>query len=280
VHGRIGTLDIYAVAFMIWAAALYLRGRSLGAGALIGVGSCVKLVAPYALVVLAAYEGVHYALNRQQGAARLRRIGLATAVAAAVFIGLLALLDAIATPYDAVEHARITGGPFAHISHMLSFAAGQVSRHGPAGIASYPWEWWGDYKPITYLNIVPDRPAPGLEHVHPASHFLGVVSPPILLLALPALGLAARSVRRTARDLDVLALAWCAGTWLPFELLSAIWQRTSYLYYMVIVMPGVYIAVAQLLSRPEVLRRRRVLALWAATVLAAAVVMYPFTPLP
>ena len=32
VHGRIGTLDISAVAAMIWAAALYLRGRRVLAG--------------------------------------------------------------------------------------------------------------------------------------------------------------------------------------------------------------------------------------------------------
>ena len=32
VHSRIGTLDIYATAAMIWGAALYLRGRPLWRG--------------------------------------------------------------------------------------------------------------------------------------------------------------------------------------------------------------------------------------------------------
>jgi 4-amino-4-deoxy-L-arabinose transferase-like glycosyltransferase len=53
VHGRIGTLDIYVLAAMLWGVALYLRGRPLWAGVVLGVGSCVKLVAPYALVVVA-----------------------------------------------------------------------------------------------------------------------------------------------------------------------------------------------------------------------------------
>ena len=31
---------------------------------------------------------------------------------------------------------------------MISYAAGQASPRGPHGIASYPWQWLGDYKPI------------------------------------------------------------------------------------------------------------------------------------
>ena len=50
VHSRIATLDIYAVTAMIWAAVLYLRGRPLLAGAVIGVGACAKEVAPYVLL--------------------------------------------------------------------------------------------------------------------------------------------------------------------------------------------------------------------------------------
>jgi 4-amino-4-deoxy-L-arabinose transferase-like glycosyltransferase len=46
VHARIGTLDIYAVAAMVWGAALYLRRRPVLAGVVIGVGACAKEVAP------------------------------------------------------------------------------------------------------------------------------------------------------------------------------------------------------------------------------------------
>ena len=113
-------------------------------------------------------------------------------------------------------------------------------------------------------------------------HFLGLISPPILLLALPALALACWMVVRGRRapvgELPLLALAWFAGTFVPFVLLSLIWSRTSYLYYMVVVMPGLYAAVAWLLTR--LTRWPRLTLLWAASVLAAAVVAYPFTPLP
>jgi hypothetical protein len=47
---------------------------------------------------------------------------------------------------------------------------------------------------------------------------------------------------------------------------------------MVVVMPGIYLAVAYLLARAQ--RRRTLIALWAALLLGTAVAMYPFTPVP
>jgi predicted membrane-bound dolichyl-phosphate-mannose-protein mannosyltransferase len=282
VHGRIGTLDIYVVSAMIWALTLYLRGRTVAAGVLLGIGACFKLVAFFALAVVMLLEllGAWSSPRRFRPAAG--RVGRFAVAASASFLALLAVLDRVAPPYDYTTGKRIGGGPFAHIGHMLSFAAGQSSPHGPRGIASYPWQWLGDWKPITYLYINPSRPSPGLYGIHPAVHFWGMVSPPILALALPALALAgavaARRRSRARAGVAVLALAWVLGTLLPFELLSVLWSRTSYLYYMVIVMPGMYVAVSLLVAR--IGARRRTVLVWMAGVLAAAIVMYPFTPLP
>ena len=278
VHSRIATLDIYVLAAMLWSVVLYLRGRPVAAGVVLGIGACFKLVAPYAVAVLAVYEGL-LLLTRTRGACRsaLARLAGCVAVAGAVGFGLLALMDRIAPPFDANAGKRVGGGPLGHLGHMLSYASQQTSPHGPTGIASYPWGWLIDLKPIVYLNIDPSRPAPGLGGIHPPVHFLGMISPPILLLALPALVWAARHVRidRAA----ALAVAWFLGTFVPFVLLSLLWGRTSYLYYMVTVMPGLYLAGARVL--PALARRqRRLVAVCGVAVLAVAVVMYPFTPLP
>jgi dolichyl-phosphate-mannose-protein mannosyltransferase len=282
VHSRIATLDVYVLAAMVWALVAYLRGRPLLAGVLIGVGACMKLVAPYALLVIVALELLRLLSARSTAGGRpaLLRLGKTTAAAGAALLALLSLLDALVTPYDQSTGRRITGGAFAHLHHMVSFAAGQVSSHGPKGIASYPWQWLWDAKAIVYLNIEPKHPSHAFAHVHPAAHFLGVINPPILLLAVPGLIVAALALRRVgaARDTDMLALAWCAGTFLPFVALSVFWQRTSYLYYMVIVMPGIYLAVTRLLESQW--RRHRLLAAWAAAVVAGAVILYPLTPLP
>ena len=56
VHGRIGTLDIYAVAMMIWAVAFYLWRRPMLAGLTLAVGTAFKEVAPYALIAVALLE--------------------------------------------------------------------------------------------------------------------------------------------------------------------------------------------------------------------------------
>ncbi len=286
VHGRIGTLDIYVLAPMLWAAVAYLRGRPILAGALVGIGSCFKLVAPYLLLALAVFELLRWLAQRTDAARRLWSLGASVVSSVVVFLPLLWLMDTIAPPYDPGAAKVITGGPFAHLAHMFSYQTGLTSPHGPMGIASYPWEWLVDFKPITYLAINPAHPSGSLFDIYPATHFLGMISPPIMLLAVPALVVAGVEAARlaagggTGRDceLGLLGLSWFIGTWLPFELLSAIYSRTSYLYYMVIVMPGIYISIVYLLARLRV--NWKLVAVWAFAVLVAAVVMYPFTPWP
>ena len=128
------------------------------------------------------------------------------------------------------------------------------------------------------------------------SAFFGLISPPIIALAVPALLFCAHRMIRRPRtaaavasvganrssadaELAIVGVAWFLGTWLPFELQSALDSRTSYLYYMVIVMPGIYVAVTYLISQGWRRRRRwlrGVILAWGLTVLVAVILMYPF----
>jgi dolichyl-phosphate-mannose-protein mannosyltransferase len=281
VHGRIGTLDISATTAMIWGVALYLRDRPILAGAVIGVGASAKEVAPYILFALALLEFLRWWPARSEGRVRLIRLAGCVVASAVTFLVMLQVMGWIAAPYSPQTGKLVPGGAFGHAGHMLSYAAGQTSPHGPRGIASYPWDWLLDIKSITYLRINPGRPTTALNQVEPAVHFIGLISPPILLLAIPALLYAGVGVvrrRRSANEVGVVGLAWFLGTYLPFVAASLIESRTSYLYYMVIVMPGIYLAVADLIAR--IGPRRKLVWVWMACVLAAAVVLYPFTPLP
>ncbi|MHB8658866.1 MAG: glycosyltransferase family 39 protein [Solirubrobacteraceae bacterium] len=300
VHGRIATLDIYVLTAMIWAVVLYLRGRPLSGGAVLGVGACCKLVAPYALLTLVMLEALRIwgrppAELAASWRPAVRRLASFLLSGAAVLLAGLAILDAVAPPYDPGARRPVAGGPFAHLSHMVSYAATQRSPHGPHGIASYPFDWLVDYKPIVYLNINPAIPSPGFGHTYPQTDFLGMISPPIMLLATPALLLAGsgwwrrrRRVRPEPQDpagppdwqlgeLAIVGLAWFLGTFLPFLAVALLWQRTSYLYYMVIVMPGIYLSVVALIVGLR--RYRRWLVAWLIALLAAAVLMYPFVPI-
>jgi hypothetical protein len=307
VHGRIATLDIYAVAAMIWGVALYLRGRWVAAGVLLAAGDCFKEVAPYALIVLGLIELARVFVARRDPVPpadwhwrpALTRLAATAFVSVGLFVGLLGLMGLIAKPYADSEARIIGGGPFDHLWHMITYAAHLTSPHGPQGIASYPWQWLLDLKPITYLRINPSLPGQGLYGIHPVSAFLGMVSPPIMALAIPgvlfgtyrfvsrrrlAAGHGSESPAVAPRSLGdvqlaILGPAWFVGTWLPYELQSAVDSRTSYLYYMVVVMPGIYVAVTYLLSLGW--RRRRtwlrvVIGLWVLSVAVGVVLMYPF----
>jgi hypothetical protein len=332
VHGRIGTLDIYAVALMIWGMAIYVRGRPLLAGLVLAVASAFKLVAPYLALSLLLLELIRVIIARRdhssppqwQPRLALRRLVSCIAVGVAAFMAILAVLDRIATPYDDANAKLITGGPFTHLAHMISYAAEQTSPHGPTGIASYPWQWLLDMEPITYLRINPSLPGNGLDAIHPVSKFLGLISPPIMVLALPALAFAVYRLARLPRvgrgaarrrvpaggrpaegqpaavadggfgplagasrlaadqvNLAAVGLAWALGTWIPFAVLSVFDKRTSYIYYMVVVLPGIYIAISYLLSWVWRLRHwaaHAVVVIFALSVLVAAVLMYPFVP--
>jgi predicted membrane-bound dolichyl-phosphate-mannose-protein mannosyltransferase len=282
VHARIGTLDVYALAAMVWGAAFYLRRLPLTAGIVIGVGACAKEVAPYVLLVLVVVEALMWVTTRTDLLGRLRRLSACIIAAAGSFVALLAGLIKVSPPYADAEGRRVTGGVWGEISHIVNYAAHQTSPHGPQGIASYPWQWLYDFRPITYLNINPSKPVVGLLNVRPEVHFLGFISPPILLFGLIGVVVALVTLirRRTNRlgGVAILAVAWFGATWIPFELASLLLDRTSYLYYMLIVLPGVYLGAAYLVARVRM--PRPVTLLWIASVVAATVVLYPLTPIP
>ncbi|HLI60221.1 MAG TPA: phospholipid carrier-dependent glycosyltransferase [Solirubrobacteraceae bacterium] len=296
VSGRIGTLDIYALAPMLFGVACYLRGRLVAAMLLLALADCMKEVAPYALIVLGLLELGRVLLRHTDPALpdawrlgpALRRFGLVVVGSFAGFILGLWVMGLIATPYADSAHQLITGGPFAHLWHIITYAEALTAPHGATGIASYPWQWLFDKGAITYLGV--SAPLPGhAAGITPVCRFLGEISPPIIALAIPALLLCL--VRLTgirgrcavhARDrlqLSLLALAWFLGTWGPYQLQSALEHRISYLYYMISVMPGIYLALALLASTAWRSRRvwlRATTGAWVVAVVVFAVLMYPF----
>ena len=118
--------------FMVWAAALYLRGRPLVAGVILGVGATAKLVAPYLLAVLVLFELIRHRreVRARRGRARSRRRrrrdgGLPRPCSA--------LFDRIAPPYDPQTGTTISGRPDRpHLAHVrLRRRADEPARARP-----------------------------------------------------------------------------------------------------------------------------------------------------
>jgi predicted membrane-bound dolichyl-phosphate-mannose-protein mannosyltransferase len=262
VHGRIATLDVFVVTFMLAGVALYLRGRPILAGVTLGLGACVKLVAPQALIILLLLELGRFAVRRSwRGHTGWRALPrrmlpflLCLAVAAGVFAASLTVLDVAFKPFHNPTDSCTGSGSsfsnfFVHTRFMLCYAGKLTSPQGPVGIASYPWQWLINQAPINYYTTSITVSSGGkVTATHALIAFMGEMNPAIILLALPALALAVDTAIRDRDDLSILVVAWFAGTYVPFVIASLLQHRTSYLYYMVVVLPAVYIAVAGLLS--------------------------------
>ena len=180
-----------------------------------------------------------------------------------VFLALLEVMDRIAPPYDPTPG---TGCRRRAVRPLGAHA--QLRRHADeparaAGDRLLPvGSGWSTTSRSSYLNIDPAHPSPGLDHIHPGVHFLGMISPPIMLLALPGLVFAAGRVRAAAAarggavdgaaQLRLLGGRVVRRDVAPVRAAQPGRQRTSYLYYMVIVMPGIYLG--RRLSRMDRLR--------------------------
>jgi predicted membrane-bound dolichyl-phosphate-mannose-protein mannosyltransferase len=266
VHGRIATLDIFVVSFMLVAVALYLRENYVLAGIVTGIGLCTKLVAVDVFFIIALLEIARVVrsdsaswrdrlpLVRVRGTALLTTVGIGALAYVAVLFG----LDIIASPIGgAGSCATVPSGfhnPLAHTNFMLCYAGKLTNPAGPTGIASYPWQWLLNMQPIDYFKVANNVVANGnVVSTHPIVWFRGEMNPAIILLALPGLALAVRLAWQRRDTVSMVCVAWFIGTFAPFVFgaapIGTYGHRTSYIYYMVIVMPAVYLAVAQLFSR-------------------------------
>ncbi|MGZ4203313.1 MAG: glycosyltransferase family 39 protein [Thermoleophilaceae bacterium] len=280
VHGRIAVLDIYAVAMMLVAATLYLRRRFLLAGLALAVGVGMKEVAVYLLFVFALLELGRALRSRFRGGAALGTLARENLRPFAIFAGasvvsfllLLWLLDVTVPAYDTGTHITYGGSPFSHISHIYTYALKLKAVPHATGISSSPWDWLFNQKPIDYARVAVNSVSGGKVTASQAIvAFHGEMNPFIIFLLLPALAAGLAAIWTERDDLALLGVAWFAGTFLPFVGEYNFSHRITYLYYMLVVMPGIYLLTARLF-RPKVVG-------WAATIGWVIALVYGFAHL-
>lgn len=277
VHGRIGTLDMLALAPMLIGGWLALERRWLAAGAAMGVALLIKLTAMYAIGAVGLYillaEGPRWLRSRRIPWRELVGPVAFVAVAGLTFVGGLWWLDSRYSTYSS---------PVDHIARMIDYGA--ALRAPPTSdlcpeADSRPWQWLFNECQIVYLRTVATVRSGG-EVVSEVARldFRGAMNP-LLVAALPLATLFAGWLAwRRRSPLATWAIAWMAATYLPYLALGVLTNRIMYIYYMLPVIPAIAIAIGLLLWQGGLPRAVR----WGFLLayVAGAIAYFPFRAIP
>ncbi|CAN5657435.1 hypothetical protein BH20CHL7_BH20CHL7_08290 [soil metagenome] len=273
-HGRIGTLDMMALAPILAGAWLALRGSPVLAGIALAIGVLVKLTSVFGLVAVLIVTAIDL-LRRRREAGRLgfedvRPTLLLLSAFTMVTVGGLWALDLAFTGHS---------DPWAHFLFMASFGASLQAPDGPTGIASQPWQWLVNEVQINYLRVAVDVTSGGeVVSSRPTIDFRGAMNPFLIGSFVLAFAFALSYAIRTGHRLATWSLVWMAANYLPFFALVLINHRITYLYYFLPVVPALAIAVAVLLRRSGLPQLVTVIAVGAVVV--GFLAYFPFRQLP
>lgn len=213
VHGSIGMLDVFSVAFGFLALWLYLSDRWTLAGLAVGLSALAKLNG--ALFILAI--GLHWLLTGYKKPARFLGSML---VAPVSFVALFPALN-----YFIFHQWQ---NPIEDISTMLGGTGALTFTDYPQEIASYPWEWTILPRVITYYWD---------------PNYVGMISPTLWALIIPATGYIIYKCLR-GDNAAILPFSWFSATyllWIPAILVT---DRVTYLFYFYPAVGSVALALA------------------------------------
>jgi predicted membrane-bound dolichyl-phosphate-mannose-protein mannosyltransferase len=205
VFSGLAMLDVFSLTFMLLSFLLYLRGRCVFSGVSLALSALCKMTGLFGgLVIL-----IHWALTKRRVPSRSMGVLLASAVVA--FLALMPLLDFAA--------AREWLNPFARVWDMLFRHQELTWAELPPefrSFVSYPWEWILSPSAGYYFGEFPD--------------YRAIISPTVWILIMPSVAYMLYEAVKSRSELSVFALAWFAGTYLPWVLLAAA-GRVTYLFY-------------------------------------------------
>jgi dolichyl-phosphate-mannose-protein mannosyltransferase len=274
VHSRIGTLDIFVVAFLLLGLYLYLRGWAIPSGLALVAATLCKIGGIYGLGVLWIFVGLNLLRTRATEGrwcfGSLRPLLVTTITYAVGLIWLLGALDSIWSPYD---------NPIAHLQHIFQYGFALTRQEGPQGQESNPWQWLLNEVQITYLRTDVQTAANGrVETTRTLIFFRGAMNPFVIFIAPLAMAHAAHSALKRRDALSFMALALFVAAYAPFWPAALIAKRISYIFYFLPALPAVALGAAGFLYARETPRLVR----WAyiGAILLGFYGYFPFRQVP
>ena len=231
VHGRIATLDIYFVAFILVGTLLYLSSYLEVAALAFAIATLCKtnaILGLFAVLLYDAFMGRSY--WRTPVWPTVGRRVLVVGLYLGFFLIGLGTLDCFFTEFT---------GPIAHLKHMASFHAGLKSQ-GSSGTHSTPFLWWNDEGTFNYLSVRSTRHGVVTKRLL----FQAVMTGYVIFLAPLGLLYAAMKAWTLRSPLATFALASFLGNFVPIFMAWAVMSRTSYIYYMLPIIPSFALAFA------------------------------------
>ena len=273
VHGRIGTLDMMSLAFLLLGAWLAVRKDWILAGAMLALGTLVKVPGVYGFG--AVFLWLALALWRTSRKRRLTRedlVPMAALVGAYAFVGFagLWLLDLRFTTYAT---------PIDHINRMLGYGFALQGGFSPSGITSAPWQWLVNDGQFDYLktavNTVVNGTVTGSRAV---IEFRALLNPVLIGSASVGVLYGAWLTWRRGEPIAAFGLLWIAANYLPYFPLVLFSHRISYFYYILPAVPGLALVLTAFLVHA---RLPRAVVIGFVIVTAIAFVAYfPFREIP
>jgi dolichyl-phosphate-mannose-protein mannosyltransferase len=278
VHGRIGTLDMMALAPILVGSWLAMRRHWALAGLAVAIGCLVKITAIYgvaAVLLLYLLEvGVPWWRAKRIPLRDLRGPLIFCLTFVVVSLGGLGLLDARFSKY---------ANPIDHVEHMLSYGTRLERPVGATGFCpgadSQPWQWIFNECQIAYLRVdVTVKSGDTVISSRPSIDFRGALNPLLSSMIVLAALFTAWYAWRTRARVALWAVAWGVANYLPFVALALLTERIMYIYYLLPAIPAIATAIALLVTRARLPRVVRIGFLVAYAIGIAA--YYPFRQIP
>lgn len=272
VHSRIGTLDIFTVAFLILGVYWYFSGHPYLSAVGMTFSTLCKITGLAGVFIVAAVHAARFVRKRKTDKDWSRYFSWFEKYVTVYVISLLlvlTILDRLWVGYDSA---------IPHLQYILTYSSALVSSC-PSGIISCPWQWLINQVQIPYLLVSVKVTSDTATSEFNSISFWGAMNPSILYLTIPAIAYSAYSyLKQKKSDLALLSVVWFTVTYLPYYPAVLLGNRVTYLFYFLPAMPAVCTAVAYMIADQN--PPKLVVLFYLGVVIVSFGLMFPFKVIP